>query len=114
MDEDDNFELSKAKWKDSDKLLPDEGLPPDKSEEPPSWWKTKDTIFASSFERSEPEKSDLKELLEEVIAKGGGVEEIMEAVNAYQRRLMSDPLEEVMAELKRNAPSQTNGFKRRF
>ena len=110
MDEGDNFELSKAKWKDSDKLLPDEGLPPNKSEEPPPWWKTKDTILASSFEKPEPEKSDLKELLEAVIAKGGGVDEIMEAVNAYQRRLIN-PLEEVMAELKRNAPSQTNGFK---
>jgi hypothetical protein len=42
-----------------------------------------------------------------------GVDEIMEAVNAYQRRLIN-PLEEVMAELRRNAPSQLNGFKRRF
>jgi hypothetical protein len=105
INEDDNFELSKARWKEDGKLLPDEELAP--------WWKTKDTILASSFEKSEPEKSELKELLEEVIAKGGGVDEIMEAVNAYQRRLIN-PLEEVMAELRRNAPSQLNGFKRRF
>jgi hypothetical protein len=106
MEEDDNFELSKARWKESDKLLPE---PPEERK----WRKKKDDILASSFAKPEPEKSELKELLAAVLAKGGGVDEIMDAVNAYQRRLIN-PLEEVVAELKANTPKEINGFKRRF